>query len=157
MKTLRSFSTRLTAATFGALLSAGAALAAPGPLSDSPLFLSDAVEPNIIVGLDNSGSMDGEILLPSNDGAAWWNTGDRSFVGRDNNDNVSAGTINYNRNGGSSNTWRKYVYLFPNGRGTDAQRTYGVGNNHFAVPPTAEHAWLRSANYNAGYYDPATD
>ncbi len=159
MKTSVSLTHRLTTAVCGALLAAGGAIAAPGILSDSPLFLSDSVEPNIILGLDNSGSMDGEVLMPTNDGGMWWSESDDSFVGRDANDNLVPGTINYNRTGGTGGGlgWRKYVYLFPNGTGSDARRTYGNGANHFAVPPTLEHGFIRSSDYNAGYYDPSID
>lgn len=52
-------------ATFcGALLSANPSgvVAAPGTLADSPLFLSSAVQPNIFFLIDDSGSMDWEVL-----------------------------------------------------------------------------------------------
>ncbi|MEO0574908.1 MAG: PilC/PilY family type IV pilus protein [Pseudomonadota bacterium] len=125
-------------------------------IAESPLFLSDAVEPNVIMTLDDSGSMDFETLFPANDGALWWNADDESFVGRDNANNPSPGTINFNATGGSSATWWKFVYLFPNGccdRG--ARRTLGGG--HYPIPPTLEFAFARSPDYNRGYYDPAIE
>ena len=45
-----------------------AAVAAPGTLSDSPLFLSNSVEPNILFMLDDSGSMDWGLMTTENSG-----------------------------------------------------------------------------------------
>ncbi|MDH3640237.1 MAG: hypothetical protein OES09_17490, partial [Gammaproteobacteria bacterium] len=42
--------------------------AAPGTLADSPLFLSNSVEPNILFMLDDSGSMDWEMMTAENNG-----------------------------------------------------------------------------------------
>jgi type IV pilus assembly protein PilY1 len=42
--------------------------AAPGTLSDSPLFLSNSVEPNILFTIDDSGSMDWGVMTPENSG-----------------------------------------------------------------------------------------
>ena len=41
-------------------------------ISTVPLDVRSAAKPNIIFGLDDSGSMDFEVLLDTNDGAAWW-------------------------------------------------------------------------------------
>ena len=84
------------------------AQANPGVISDSPLFLSDAVEPNVIMALDDSGSMDFEVLMPANDGSLWWNTTIQSFVGLDGNNQPSPGSINFNASGGSNGTWWKF-------------------------------------------------
>ena len=56
--------------------------ARPLSLADEPLFLGAPVKPNLMLVIDDSGSMDSEVLMPANDGALWWHTGDRSFVGR---------------------------------------------------------------------------
>ncbi len=50
------------------LLSPLAAQAAPGTLSDSPLFLSNSVEPNILFMIDDSGSMDWGLMTVENSG-----------------------------------------------------------------------------------------
>jgi type IV pilus assembly protein PilY1 len=42
--------------------------AAPGTLADSPLFLSNSVEPNILFMLDDSGSMDWGMMTTENNG-----------------------------------------------------------------------------------------
>ena len=51
-----------------ALLSPITATAAPGTLADSPLFLSNAVEPNILFMLDDSGSMDWGLMTEERSG-----------------------------------------------------------------------------------------
>ncbi len=51
-----------------ALLSPTTVPAAPGTLSDAPLFLSNSVEPNILFMLDDSGSMDWGLMTEENGG-----------------------------------------------------------------------------------------
>jgi len=130
-------------------------------ISNAPLFLVTPVKPALIVALDDSGSMDGEIILPTNDGAAWWNTNDQTYIGRgfnaaDGSDVAAAGEFNFNWGGGANRTWKKTVYLFPNGTGSNqGRRRYGDDNNdHFALPPLPQYAWARSPSYNAQYFNP---
>ncbi len=126
-------------------------------IADVPMAVKNKVPPNIIYVLDDSGSMDSEVLMPTNDGALWWHTGNKSFVGLDNADATAAGVINFNRAGEANATWKKYVSLFPNGFGGSGSgiRVYQDStNDHFAVPPTAAFAWVRSSDYNALYYNP---
>lgn len=132
-----------------------------GTVAQTPLFLSTAAESNIILGLDDSGSMDFEVLAATNDGAYWWNETNRSFVGLDQNDQVaSSDTFNFNKSGNASPPWDKYPYLFPfpkmqaprdggynGGCGTDA---------HFFLPPTSTFAWARSPQYNHAYFNPTS-
>lgn len=123
-------------------------------ISQVPLHSGIQVEPNVMLIVDDSGSMDSEVLLPSNDGALWWNTDDESFVGRGRDDTQVSGVVNYNSAGGATGTWKKYVYLFPNGTSNGA-RVYGDStNDHYAVPPIAAYAFTRSADYNGMYYNP---
>ncbi|MBT8100339.1 MAG: hypothetical protein KJO82_11335, partial [Gammaproteobacteria bacterium] len=58
----------ISAAWTCALIAPGSTLAAPGTLSDSPLFLTNPVEPNILFLLDDSGSMDWGTMTPENNG-----------------------------------------------------------------------------------------
>jgi type IV pilus assembly protein PilY1 len=126
----------------------------PLDLADAPLFLTTPVEPNLMLVIDDSGSMDSEVLMPANDGALWWHTGDQSFVGRDSDDQLSTGVINYNYVGTADNTWKKYVYIFPIDTGL-GRRIYGDStNDHYAIPPRPEYAFARSAEYNKAFYDP---
>jgi type IV pilus assembly protein PilY1 len=124
-------------------------------ISTAPLDVRSAAKPNIIFGLDDSGSMDSEVLLDTNDGAAWWlrNAGGSSFTD-------GTGKPWFNPNGGSgtdgSNTWYKYVYLFPNGTTTDARIYTDSTYDHFAIAPIPAFAFFRSNQYNPLYYDPMT-
>ena len=45
--------------------------AAPGTLADSPLFLTNPVEPNILFLLDDSGSMDWGLMTEEDSGIMW--------------------------------------------------------------------------------------
>lgn len=161
------------------VMSGGNALGAPLDLSDTPLFLTTGVEPNLILAIDDSGSMDFEVLLRGNDGSAWWRTNQasgnctaatgRSFVGciaDGSTDQPAAGQLNFNNRGAHlgmdsiSGTYRKYSYLFPNG-GNSAddsyQRRLGDGTyDHFAIPPIPAYGWARSHQYNTAYFNPAT-
>lgn len=133
--------------------------AAPGTLASSPIFLSSSVKPNIILAIDDSVSMDFELLMPTSDGAMWWYTTDKSFVGRDSNDQVAAGVINVNEDGDADTNWKKFTYLFPNGYSSsyNGSRLGGDGTNaHFALPPVDAYAYGRSPDYNKSYYNPNT-
>ena len=127
-------------------------------VSDRPLNPSTQARPNVIFGLDDSGSMDFEVLLSTNDGALWWNAMAGSGWGQDAGHPVAAlrnaNAPWFNPAGAASAQWRKLTYLFPNGAGV-AQRRLGDANyDHFAIAPTRQLAWLRSAAYNPLYYDP---
>lgn len=154
---------RLAHALAAAAVTIGTALpvllvAAPAQaqVAQSPLFLNTPVNPNLILAIDDSGSMDGEVLMPTNDGALWWNTGDHSFTGRNQRDELETGVINFNHDGGANDLWKKYVYLFPNGTGLrDGRRNYADStHDHFAVPPVPAFAFARSPEYNAAYFNP---
>ena len=119
------------------------------PLSELPLKASVLAKPNVILGMDDSGSMDSEIMLDAADGVMWWNfdTG----RGWD-----TAGVLYRHVNLGEywSSTWRRYFYLFPNGNGTGLnikpENTYG----DWSLPPTSQFGWARSSAYNPQYYNP---
>ncbi|MBK8019392.1 MAG: PQQ-binding-like beta-propeller repeat protein [Betaproteobacteria bacterium] len=158
--------------------------AAATDIGDIPMATKGRAKPNMILVVDDSGSMDGEMLpvkgFSTNDGAVWWNTTSRSFIGYGATSTANVwqgggttptaggtgffsttpptGPINFNFAGDATTTWRKYMYLFPNGQcGSNCEtRSYSdSGNDHFAIPPTREFAWTRSPLYNAQYYNPA--
>ncbi|MGH8603996.1 MAG: hypothetical protein ACREXR_14870, partial [Gammaproteobacteria bacterium] len=127
-------------------------------ISNVPLFLGGNIDPNIILSVDDSGSMDSEVLFRNNDGALWWHTVNKSFTGLDKNDNVFPGQLNFNKVGRADATypmWRKFVYLFPNGFNTGLRVYDDAAYAHYAIPPLAQHAYTRSPAYNAAYFDPA--
>ena len=147
--------TALTAGLTGSLL---ASTAYAQEVAQLPLFLtSESVKPNIMLIVDDSGSMDSEVLMPTNDGALWWRTGShQSFVGLDANDNIdTSGILNFNRDGGANSHWKKYTYLFPNGTGTGNRVYSDSDHDHYAIPPVGPFAYLRSPDYNGMYYDPS--
>lgn len=148
MKSVLQLATSVVA--LGALLGAATSNAQTS-IAELPLKASVLAKPNVIWGLDDSGSMDSELMLSTNDGAFWWDYDARS--GWD-----STGKPWFNAAGNANSQWRKMVYLFPNGQGlTNGLRDYADDDNdHFAIMPTAEFAWLRSSDYNPIYYNSRT-
>jgi type IV pilus assembly protein PilY1 len=143
---------RLNALVMGALLAVAAGAQVQAEIAQTPLAVSVGVPPNILLAVDDSASMDAEILVPTNDGALWWHTEDRSFVGRGRHDSP----FNFNEAGLATSTWKRYVYLLPNGVGT-GRRVVGDGSHaHFAIPPIPEFAFARSPSYNTAYFNPRT-
>ncbi len=119
-----------------------------------PLLATAVAKPNVIFGMDDSGSMDFEVMLHTNDGAFWWN--DTTVLSGVNGSGWdSAGAPLYNATGNSGSGWIKMPYLFPNGCGA-AQKLNCDASGHYATPPTVQFAFLRSKDYNPLYYDPFT-
>jgi len=140
-----------------------ATASSPPAIAQVPLFLTPGVEPNILLALDNSGSMDSEVLFPTNDGALWWNSSIDSFRGCDQEDNCGSVsstslTFNFNKSGNASGDWYKYFYLFPEANQANSAYTNVFNNQphaHFAVPPIPAYAFARSPDYNKAYFDPS--
>jgi type IV pilus assembly protein PilY1 len=119
-------------------------------IAQVPIDGSSNVKPNIIFAMDDSGSMDFEVMLNTNDGALWWQNSGTGGSAWD-----AAGKPLFNSTGTSSSTWYKLSYLFPNGCASD-KRILCDNSDHFAIPPTAQFASLRSVSYNPLYYNPLT-
>ncbi len=134
------------------VLSLAALLAGPAAhatdVAQLPLKASVLAKPNVIFGLDDSGSMDSEVMLRNNDGAFWWDYNAASGWN-------GSGVTHFNADGAASSQWRKMVYLFPNGTGTGNRVYADAANDHFAILPTAQFAFLRSPDYNPLYYNPS--
>lgn len=124
-------------------------------VSKTPLIPTQVAKPNVIFGIDDSGSMDFEVMLNTNDGAMWWNDATVlngvTGTGWD-----ASGVPLYNTTGASGNGWTKLVNLFPNGCGA-AMRVLCDSSNHFAIAPTYQFAWVRSSAFNPLYYNPAVN
>lgn len=125
-------------AALGGVL-AGSATAAT-PIAELPLKASVLAKPNVIFGMDDSGSMDWEVLLDTSSGLFYWNgaTAWDSARGKPVRDD---------------NTYVPYAYLFPVGTASGGQiypynSVYGQ-----ALPPTPQLAWARSAQFNPIYYN----
>ena len=113
---------------------------APGTLSTQPLWLDSSVKHNVILAIDDSGSMDSEVLFAANDGAIYIDTDNGLFTD-------ASGNLN--------NSGEKYVYLFPNGHSSSYNgSTISGTSNHFAIPPVKAYAFARYAGINKSYYDP---
>lgn len=125
-------------------------------LAELPLKASVLAKPNVVFGMDDSGSMDSEVMLYNNDGAFWWDFNAASGWGVDAaHPNASLRTLTttwFNAAGDASSQWRKLVYLFPNGTGLGNRVYSDSDTDHFAVPPTAQFAFLR---WSGLYYDAA--
>ena len=161
-----------------------APLANATDIANVPMATKNRAKPNLIMVVDDSGSMDGEFSpirgFSTNDGAAWWNTKLSGFVGcgyalelngygtgtnQCNDPTITSGvpqiTVtdwNFNISGTADDTWKKYTYLFPNGQcgsKCDTRSYADESHDHFAIPPTREFSWFRSPLFNAQYYNPA--
>jgi type IV pilus assembly protein PilY1 len=142
MKTICKLTLNLVLA-FGALF--GALQASATDILRAPIQTNGSAKPNVIFGMDDSGSMDFETLLNTNDGMLWWETSSQSAWDRTGQPSFS----------GSDS--KPMAYLFPNGCATPgATRHLCDAQGYTAVPPTYQFASLRSSSYNPLYYNPAT-
>ncbi|MCH9697290.1 MAG: hypothetical protein K0U68_04225 [Gammaproteobacteria bacterium] len=123
-------------------------------LQDSPLFLDSSEKANLMLVMDDSGSMDFEIsIADTTDGVLWWSEDDSSFVGAD-----QAGQINRHESGWE---WEDgpHFYLFPNGTIEDngADRRWYPDDTDAtlsrAVPPFIQFAFVRTPEINTSYYN----
>lgn len=138
--------------------------------SDVPLPAKKRPNPNMIFSIDDSGSTDGEVSLNGNDGAAWYYTAGLtigsnkvdgknvpSFFGLNTQDKQETGVFNFNKSGNANGTWKKYVYLFPNGvcgANCDTRSYRDAQHDHFAISPSQQFGFFRSADFNKQYYNP---
>jgi type IV pilus assembly protein PilY1 len=91
--------------------------------------------------MDDSGSMDWEVLLDTASGQLWWNT--TSFTA-------------WNSSTGKplrTSSAKPYSYLFPVGSATGGQLYSYSSDYGKALPPTNQFAWMRSSRFNPLYYD----
>ncbi len=112
-------------------------------LAELPLKASVLAKPNIIFGMDDSGSMDWEIMLNGTFGGVFY--GNYKSTDTYPGGQLRAGTANFD--------WPLY-YLFPNGTGT-GNRAYGEPDPDYGygAPPILALAWLRSSDYNTQFYN----
>ncbi|MGQ0799142.1 MAG: pilus assembly protein [Pseudomarimonas sp.] len=129
----------LCAATFFAGVSAPAL--ANVPLAEKPLYLGETVKPAFIMAVDDSGSMQWDVLSPNQDGELVW--------GRD---STTTAFGFFRENGsfrpdnGGVDLSGNFLQLFPfDNRGTPRN----------TVPPFPAFGFARSPQFNAAYFDPA--
>ncbi len=117
-------------------------------LAELPLKTSVLAKPNVIFGMDDSGSMDWEVLLRSDDGVLQWNYDAATGFG-------SAWDSANNRPWESSSAFNPLSYLFPADTSV-GNALYDSGHeNGRAAPPIAQLAWTRSSSFNSLYYNSA--
>ena len=138
MKLLLQLVTSMVA--LGGLL--GGVANAATAVADLPLKISVVTKPNVVFGMDDSGSMDWEILLDTGSGTLHWNGFTAWDAGR-------------GKPLADDNQYIEYTYLFPQGTATGAQIYPFNSSVGQAVPPTNQFAWLRSGRFNPIYYDSA--
>lgn len=145
---MKIFKTRIFHLVLGVGLGMpSASFAAPVTPASQPLFMEGTVKHNLILAIDDSGSMDFETLVNANDGAFWLGE-NGSFLTQDGrfNDPSQDGVRSQNDGG-------KYTYVLPNGEnGTYDGRK--LGGNHYSIPPIKPFAYARSSEFNKAYYDP---
>ncbi|MGQ4661282.1 PilC/PilY family type IV pilus protein [Lysobacter sp. F6437] len=126
-------------ASYSLLLPASQAAQGQGTLSQAPLNLGGGVDPAFIMAVDDSGSMNFEILVANQNGELIWGRDDRwSEYGFFEDD----GSL---RDGGDYRI-HDYLELFPfPGRLTKRK----------AVPPTSNFGFARSPDFNPAYFDPS--
>ena len=132
----------------GTLLAGAASQATP--LAELPLKASVLAKPNVIFAMDDSGSMDWEMALGTDDGLAWWNGSNSAW------DTINNKPLESYRPGGSNDDSHEMAMLFPMGRDSDysgGQLYSNTSANGRAVPPIRQLAWLRSSAFNPLYYN----
>ncbi len=109
-------------------------------VAELPLKASVLAKPNVVFGMDDSGSMDWGVLLNTSSGIAYWN-GSTSI------DSSTHAPLTYN------DTYVPYVYTMP--VGTASGGAIYAYNDWYgqSAPPTPQFAWLRSSKFNPLYYN----
>ena len=117
-------------------------------VADLPLKTTLLAKPNVIFAMDDSGSMDWEMVLRTDNGFVWWNT----------TTNSAWDSLNNRPLENSGDTATALSYLFPMGEDSDFSggQLYGNGGTYGrAAPPIAQLAWTRSSSFNPLYYNSA--
>jgi type IV pilus assembly protein PilY1 len=116
-------------------------------LAELPLTAHLLAKPNVVVGLDDSGSMDMEVMLYSNDGVLWWNFDAGSGWGIDashpNPAQRSVASPWFNGPGDATATWRVVGYLFPGVAEVGSRQMPDDVFQTFAALPSSQLAFLR--------------
>jgi len=134
------------------LLVSGSLLAAPGTLDQAPLYVGPAVEPNIVILSDDSGSMDWEVMT-----RAWDNNA--LFTGTQPDGSTPGGSGNVKHRDSDDNGTANCGF----GNGTFFGYLYGVefGSNTYNDDASDcntadDEAWrFRNSDFNPLYFNPA--
>ena len=143
MKTV--FGSKLAPVALACLLCTAQVMATD--VSTLPLKVSTQVKPNVVFALDDSGSMDSDVLFEG--------TYQGWFYGA----YYNATTINKpdgTFRDGSGSYDLNLLYLFPNGSGPGNRTQLDpdtLMRYNYGLPPIPEVGWTRSPSYNTIYYD----
>jgi type IV pilus assembly protein PilY1 len=129
----------LGALTIGLVALMANAVNATTRIAELPLKASVLAKPNVIFGMDDSGSMDWEVLLDTESGLLYWD-GVRSW------DNARGKPL-------ATSSFIPYAYLMPVGTSVGGALYPPNTSAGQSVPPTNQFAWLRSQRFNPIYYD----
>lgn len=108
-----------------------------------PINAGGLIKPNVLIGWDNTTSMNWELIVPTKQGMLWWNSSTKSAW--------DASGKYY------SDTGTGYGVLFPIFASSDTGGNYWDldGSYGAALPPTKQFAAMWSKDYNPLYYDPS--
>ena len=139
--------TRLAASllSLGAMLGMAARSHATD-IANLPLKASVLAKPNVIFGLDDSGSMDWEVLFDTSSGQVYWRQDATGSFG-------SAWDTANKRPFTTASGFSPLSYLFPMGTDMGGALYASTNGNGRAAPPIGQLAWLRSSAFNPLYYD----
>ena len=140
MKTILQLATSVVAL---AGLLVGAASHATN-LAELPLKASVLAKPNVIFGLDDSGSMDWDVLFQTSSGQVYWRY--VSGVG-------SGWDSSTNRPYATSPDFSPLSYLFPVDTTLGNALYSSSSSNGRSAPPIAQLAWLRASSFNPLFYN----
>jgi type IV pilus assembly protein PilY1 len=122
------------------------AVAAPLTLSNSPLFLGVSVDPNVFFMVDDSGSMDWEILTKPHE--YYTNYWENSGVAK----NTNGQWLTFSGTGTCTGR-RSYSFIYNNSDNAYNTCTFPVAQQQ---PESLQRDWrARSADFNLVYYNPA--
>lgn len=133
----------LTVLVFGP--AANPALAAPGTLSQAPLYVGSNIEPNVVFLNDDSGSMGFTVMTPGDSGYMWVNEGtSRDYYYM----------FTHPLADGQRYTEGGYARVAPTPEGIAASSTVGNTSTRKAIAETSGlwRAW--NHNHNKIYYNP---
>lgn len=131
-----------------ALITALAGFSAPAhaavAVTQEPLFITNRVKPAFVMALDDSGSMNWETLLPTQDGRATWRGPAASFY-HPTELAPNGQPRPYRSTEGGTNGLNNYLELFP---------FPGRGEPTSTIPPLPSFGFARSHEFNPGYFNP---
>lgn len=113
-------------------------------LAELPLKTSVLAKPNVIFGLDDSGSMDWEVLFQTSSGQIYWRFDGTTGSGWDSTTNRPYATS-------PDFSPLSYVFVADTSLG-NALYSSGSSNGR-GVPPIGQLAWARSSSFNPLYYN----